>query len=136
MHKILKDIVENRGGVIPTDLAEWMRYHEMGPKTVALLLWAYAKIETTIPVDSHVFRFMSTLCLTNAKSEDECSWQMVKYALKGDYIRINNSLGGIGQTMATPGGRRRVIACSKRLAPNTLHILMLSLRDKYASKGK
>jgi endonuclease III len=132
----LKDIVANREGVIPTDLAEWMRYHEMGPKTVALLLWSYAGIETTIPVDSHVFRFMRTLCLTNAKSEDECSWQMKRYALKGDYIRINNSLGGIGQSMATPGGRRHVMASSKRLAPHSLHVLMMSLRDKYSAKGK
>jgi hypothetical protein len=74
--------------------------------------------------------------LTNAKSEDECSWQMKKYAIKGDYIRINNSLGGIGQTMATPGGRRRVIASSKRLAPVALHALLMSLRDKYARKGR
>jgi hypothetical protein len=103
-----------------------MRYHEMGPKTVALLLWAYAGIETTIPIDSHVFLFMRTLCLTNAKSEDECSWQMKKYAIKG----------GIGQTMATPGGRRRVNASSKRLAPVALHALMMSLRDKYARKGR
>jgi endonuclease III len=136
VHKNLQDIVENCGGKIPTGLAEWTCYHEMDPKTVALLLWAFAGIETTIPVDSHVFLFIHTLCLTNAKSEDECSWQMQKYASKGDFIRINNSIGGLGQTMATPGGRKRVIAATNRRAPKELQQLMLALRDKYATTTK
>jgi hypothetical protein len=34
VHKILKDIVENCGGKIPIDLAEWPYYHEeMGLKS-------------------------------------------------------------------------------------------------------
>jgi hypothetical protein len=50
-------------------------------------------------------------------------------------IRINNSIGGIRQTMATPGGgRRKVIAATKRFAPKQLQKLMMCLRDQYTRK--
>lgn len=124
-----------RKGCIPIEFDDWTQYHEMGPKTVALLLWAYLEKESTIPVDSHVYLFMKLLSLTNAKLEDECSWQMKKYSPKGSFIRINNSIGGIGQTMATPRGRRRVMDVTIRIAPKPLQQSMMAVRDVYANKG-
>jgi hypothetical protein len=59
--KILTDIQTTRKGVIPLDLKEWIQYHEMGPKTAALLLWSYIGKETTVPVDSHVITCMRAL---------------------------------------------------------------------------
>jgi hypothetical protein len=79
---------------------------------------------------------MRTLQLTNAKSEDECSWQLQQYARKGSFIRINNSIGGIGQTMATPAGRRKVVAATRRVATKSIQKQIMSLRDIYARKGR
>jgi endonuclease III len=118
-------------------LKDWIQYHKIGPKTAALLLWSFAGKETTVPVDSHVFTCMRALGLTNAKSEDECSWQLQQYAPKGSFIQINNSIGAMGQTMATPAGRRRVIAATNRVSTTTeVQVLMCGLRDIYARRGK
>ena len=125
----------NSKGAIPIEFDDWTRYHEMGPKTVALLLWTFLGKETTIPVNSHVFLFMRSLMLTNAKTEEECSWQMQKYAQKGSFISIINSIGSTGQTMSTPNGRMAVILVTKQIASTALQQLMFTLIDKYAQKG-
>ena len=91
-------------------------------------------IETTIPVDLHVFLFMQSLGLTNAKSEEECSWQMKLYAPKEDFIRINNSIVGIGQTMASQDGRKQVMAATKRIAPIKFMESMKKIDSWYAKK--
>jgi hypothetical protein len=63
---------------------------------------------------------------------------MQKYASKGGLIRINNYNGSIGQIMATPGGRRRVMAATNRLPPpkELQQLKMLSLREINNKKRK
>ena len=101
---------------------------------MALLMWSFSNIETIIPVDSHVFLFMQVLGLTNAKLEEECSWQMKLYIPKGDFIRINNSIGGIGQTMSSHDGRNKVMAASKIIASIKFMQGMKRIDSRYSKK--
>jgi endonuclease III len=77
--------------------------------------------EITTPVNSHVFIFMKSLNLTNAKSDDDCSWKIQKYTPKGRFIKSSSSIRGLGQIMAMPDGRRTgVIAATKHIALQAL----------------
>lgn len=106
---ILKYIVVQLGRDIPTDFLTWINFYEIGPKTASLLMWSAFHLQSTLPVDSHVWHAFNKWNYTNAKSEDECSWQAEQWMPASLYIPTNDVIGSIRQGLADSPARQRKI---------------------------
>jgi endonuclease III len=98
---ILKYIQVELKGVVPRQFHTWLNFKEIGPKTASLIFHAAFNLETTLPTDSHVWYAFKKLLWTNAHREDECSWQASKWMNPDYFIKSNDAIGSIRQTLAT-----------------------------------
>jgi endonuclease III len=87
------------GGAIPRDFRTWVGFYEIGPKTASLLLWSAFRLQTTVPVDSHVWHAFKQWKWTNAKSAEECSWQVQHWIQPTHFILTNDVIGSIRQVI-------------------------------------
>jgi endonuclease III len=108
---ILRHIVLACGRKIPHDFLTWINFYEIGPKTASLLLWSAFHIRSTLPVDSHVWHAFNKWNYTNAKTEDECSWQAEHWMPASSFIPTNDVIGSIRQGLhrANSSVRQRII---------------------------
>jgi endonuclease III len=123
--KILQHIVLNLDGVIPKDFDTWISFYEIGPKTASLLLWSAFRIQTTLPVDSHVWHAFKKWGWTNALSAAECSWQAGQWMPPSQFITTNDVIGSIRQKMQMKGQRRIVIGLAQSQIPELLDKIKL-----------
>ena len=102
---IFRHIVEDWKGVPSTDFHEWINFYEIGPKTASLLFHAAFSQCVTLPVDSHVWYAFKQWKWTNAKSPDECSWQASQWMEPSYFLKTNDAIGSIRQTLAEKAQR-------------------------------
>jgi hypothetical protein len=95
-----------------------LAYYEIGPKTAALLFHAAFDLPSTLPTDSHVWYTFKKLQYTNANYPDECSWQAGQWMKPDYYIRSNDAIGSIRQTLANRT-QRLILKRKVRLQKNS-----------------
>ena len=83
----------NGNYTLPFD--EFINFHQIGPKTAALLMYSAFDILCTVPVDIHVSNMASQLGWINGIDNDEISWQLKQYVPSSMYIDINDACGAI-----------------------------------------
>jgi endonuclease III len=106
---ILKYIDEELNGEIPVDFHKWLMFYEIGPKTASLLFHAAFGMTSTIPTDSHVWYAFKKLNWTNASYQDECSWQASQWMKPEYYVKTNDTIGSLRQTLADNRSRPRLL---------------------------
>jgi endonuclease III len=124
---IFKHIEQKWNGKPSQDLHDWLNFREIGPKTAALLLHAAFNKATALPVDSHVWYAFRKWGWTNAKSPDECSWQSSRWIPPDYYIKTNDTIGSIRQSLADKEKRHRVLRQAKKLSPDLQNMITLLL---------
>ena len=82
-------------GELSLDFHQWLKFKEIGPKTAGLLFHAAFSLVYALPVDSHIWHTFKKWKWTNARSEDECSWQALDWMEKQYYIKTNDAIGSI-----------------------------------------
>jgi endonuclease III len=125
--KIFKHIHEKMDGVPPQEFNYWINFYEIGTKTAALLLHAAFNKSSTLPVDSHVWHAFRKWEWTNAKSTDECSWQASQWMDLSYFIKTNDAIGSIRQTLADKSKKHRLIRLAKNSLPSDILQLVLLL---------
>jgi endonuclease III len=106
---ILRHIDEELKGNIPLDFNTWLDFYEIGPKTASLLFHAAFGKFSTLPTDSHVWYAFNKLKWTNARYRDECSWQTSCWMVPEYFIKTNDTIGSLRQTLADNRSRPRII---------------------------
>ena len=97
---IFKYIQEEWNGVPSQDFKDWINFYEIGTKTAALLLHLAFNKSSALPVDSHVWHAFRKWEWTNAKSPDEWSWQASTWMDPAYFIKTNDAIGSIRQSLA------------------------------------
>ena len=120
--KIANDIINHHEGRFPRNFGYWVKKHEMGHKTTALFLWAAFGLHSHVPVDSHVFRSLTKLGWSNAKSPDECAFQAQLWVPLEERIILNDRFGSLGQKLhKRPDAHAELlqiaVTCDANLAP-------------------
>jgi hypothetical protein len=97
---IFKHIEEEWNRVPLQEFKDWIIFYEIGTKAAALLFHAAFNKSLTLPVDSHVWHAFRNWGWTNAKSTDKCSWQASTWMDLSYFIKTNDAIGSIRQTLA------------------------------------
>jgi endonuclease III len=108
---------------------DWINFYEIGPKTASLFFHAAFNELVTLPVDSHVWFAFKKWNWTNAKNEDECSWQAYNWMDPKYFIATNDAIGSIRQTLAEKSKRKGLLHHAKSL-PQHVRELVEALDDK------
>lgn len=103
---------------------DWISFHEMGPKTAALIFHAAFDKAVALPVDSHVFHAFQKWSWTNAKSPDECCYQASHWMDPTYFIKTNDAIGAIRQTLADKKQRDRLIRKAKLFDPEIYELVL------------
>jgi endonuclease III len=91
------------------------QFCEIGTKTAALLFHAAFNKSLTLPVDSHVWYAFRNLGWTNAKSTDKCSWQASSWMDLSYFIKTNDAIGSIRQTLTNKSKKHRLLRLAKKI---------------------
>lgn len=96
---IVKEILKSK--VIPDKLEELISFPGVGLKTANLVL-SIAFNQSTIAVDTHVFRISKRLGLSNRKKAVDVGEDLKILFKKENWNEINKILVGFGQTLCKP----------------------------------
>ncbi|HVC27870.1 MAG TPA: endonuclease III [Nitrososphaerales archaeon] len=103
--KVAKQLVEEFGGEVPSDLEALMSLPSVGRKTANCVL-VYGFDEPAIPVDTHVHRISNRLGLVETKTPEQTEAQLVKSVPKRYWLELNELFVRFGQTTCKPVGPR------------------------------
>ena len=122
--KIADEIVTRAPAARPKTTEDWLAFHEIGPKTAALLQWSLEGTADVIPIDVHVWKAFRVWNWTNALTTNESTWQARQWFPVEHNITINDAIGSIRQTFkANPPRRQKIL----RKYANTQYAEMLEL---------
>ena len=113
-------------GIPSTKFNDWLQFKEIGPKTASLLFYAAFNMSSTLPVDSHVWHAFKQWKWTNATSEDECSWQALKWMESSYFIMANDAIGSIRQALADKKKKKKLLTKANR-QPKEIRDLIYAL---------
>jgi endonuclease III len=97
MHNILCCIKEKMKGDWKQDFVFFTGFYEIRHKSASLLVWSASETLSTVPVDLHVWEGIQKLNWSDAKNEEECSWQLQQWAPSAEHTKLNDTLGAVGQ---------------------------------------
>jgi endonuclease-3 len=103
--KVAKQIVEEFGGRVPSDMESLLSLPSVGPKTANCVL-VYGFDKPAIPVDTHVHRISNRLGLVETKNPEQTEAQLVKTVPKRYWLELNELFVRFGQTTCKPVGPR------------------------------
>jgi endonuclease III len=120
---IFRHIRDKWNGVPSKNFTDWLQFYEVGPKTAALFFHAAFDIPATLPVDSHVWHAFKKWNWTNAKTPDECSWQASRWMPPDYFIKTNDAIGSIRQSLARNVSKRTLLFQAKRQSPELKELI-------------
>jgi endonuclease III len=103
--KVAKQLVDEFGGEVPSDVDALMSLPSVGPKTANCVL-VYGFDKPAIPVDTHVHRISNRLGLVTTKTPEETEAALVKTVPKRYWLELNELFVRFGQTTCKPVGPR------------------------------
>jgi len=103
--KVSKQLVEEFGGEVPSDVEALMSLPSVGRKTANCVL-VYGFDKPAIPVDTHVHRISNRLGLVETKTPEQTEAQLVKSVPKRYWLELNELFVRFGQTTCKPIGPR------------------------------
>jgi endonuclease III len=101
--KVAKQLVEEFGGEVPSDLDDLMSLPSVGRKTANCVL-VYGFDEPAIPVDTHVHRIANRLGLVETKTPEETEAMLVETVPRRYWLELNELFVRFGQTTCKPIG--------------------------------
>lgn len=101
--KVAKQLVEEFGGEVPSDIDALMSLPSVGRKTANCVL-VYGFDKPAIPVDTHVHRISNRLGLVETKTPEETEARLVETVPRRYWLRINDLFVRFGQTTCKPVG--------------------------------
>ena len=126
---IFSHIHNKWNGVPSKNFHEWLNFYEIGPKTAALLFHSAFDTESlpALPVDSHVWFAFKKWKWTNAKTPNECSWQASKWIPPSYFIKTNDAIGSIRQTLADKRLKKRLLREIDNISTHEVKELLYAL---------
>ena len=103
-----KQLVEEFGGVVPSNMEDLLKIHSVGRKTANCVL-VYAFNEPAIPVDTHVHRISNRLGLVTTKKPEDTEAELTKTVPKKYWLDLNDLFVRFGQTTCKPIGPKCTI---------------------------
>jgi endonuclease III len=101
--KVARQLVEEFGGEVPSDIEALMSLPSVGPKTANCVL-VYGFDKPAIPVDTHVHRISNRLGLVETKTPEETEAKLVEKVPKRYWLELNELFVRFGQTTCKPIG--------------------------------
>ena len=101
--KVAKQLVEEFGGQVPSDVDDLMSLPSVGRKTANCVL-VYAFNEPAIPVDTHVHRISNRLGLVSTKKPEETEEALTSSIPRKYWLELNDLFVRFGQTTCKPIG--------------------------------
>jgi endonuclease-3 len=101
--KVAKQLVEEYGGEVPSDIDALMSLPSVGRKTANCVL-VYGFDKPAIPVDTHVHRISNRLGLVETKTPEETEARLVETVPRRYWLRLNDLFVRFGQTTCKPVG--------------------------------
>lgn len=101
--KVAKQLVEEFGGEVPSDVEDLMSLPSVGRKTANCVL-VYGFDKPAIPVDTHVHRIANRLGLVETKTPEETEAKLVETVPKRYWLELNELFVRFGQTICKPIG--------------------------------
>jgi len=98
-----KKLIEDFGGVVPSDMDSLLTIPSVGRKTANCVL-VYGFDMPAIPVDTHVHRISNRLGIVNTKTPEETEKELVKKVPKRYWLELNDLFVRFGQTTCKPIG--------------------------------
>lgn len=105
--KVAKQLVDEFGGRVPSDMDSLMSLPSVGRKTANCVL-VYGFDEPAIPVDTHVHRISNRLGLVDTKTPEETEAELVRTVPRRYWLKVNDLFVRFGQTTCKPVGPRCV----------------------------
>jgi endonuclease-3 len=102
IHGLSKMIVETYGGKVPSTMEDLVTLPGVGRKTANCVL-CYVFGESTICVDTHVFRISHRLGWTHGKTPEAVEHDLQSLVPKCLWTRINRTFVQFGRDVCTPG---------------------------------
>ena len=103
--KVAKQLVDEFGGEVPSDVDALMSLPSVGRKTANCVL-VYGFDKPAIPVDTHVHRISNTLGLVETKTPEQTEAELVETVPKRYWLELNDLFVRFGQTTCKPIGPR------------------------------
>jgi endonuclease III len=103
--KVAKQLVDEFGGEVPSDVDALMSLPSVGRKTANCVL-VYGFDKPAIPVDTHVHRISNRLGLVETKTPEQTEAELVKTVPKRYWLELNDLFVRFGQTTCKPIGPR------------------------------
>jgi endonuclease III len=103
--RVAKMLVEEFGGVVPSEMDALMSLPSVGRKTANCVL-VYGFDKPAIPVDTHVHRISNRLGLVETKTPEETEAELVRTVPRRYWLRLNDLFVRFGQTTCKPVGPR------------------------------
>jgi endonuclease-3 len=103
--KVAKQLVEEFGGEVPSDIDDLMSLPSVGRKTANCVL-VYGFDKPAIPVDTHVHRISNRLGLVETKTPEETEAKLVETVPRRYWLSLNDLFVRFGQTTCKPVGPR------------------------------
>jgi endonuclease III len=123
--------IEHKWNCVPSeDFCKWLEFYEIGPKTGALIFHAAFGRMETLPVDSHVWFAFRHWGWTNALSPTECSWQARSWMDPSYFIKTNDVIGSLRQTLANYKNRKEILRHARKQLPSHVLELLVKLIPK------
>lgn len=101
--RVSKQLIEEFGGEVPSDLDELLELHSVGRKTANCVL-VYGFNKPAIPVDTHVHRISNRLALVTTKTPEQTEEALVARVPKRYWLELNDLFVRFGQTTCKPIG--------------------------------
>jgi endonuclease III len=101
--KVARQLVDEFGGEVPSDMEALMSLPSVGPKTANCVL-VYGFDKPAIPVDTHVHRISNRLGLVETKTPEETEAKLVETVPKRYWLELNELFVRFGQTTCKPVG--------------------------------
>jgi endonuclease III len=103
--KVAKQLVDEFGGEVPSDVDALMSLPSVGRKTANCVL-VYGFDKPAIPVDTHVHRISNRLGLVETKTPEQTEAELVETVPKRYWLELNDLFVRFGQTTCKPIGPR------------------------------
>jgi endonuclease III len=101
--KVAKQLVDEFGGQVPSDVDDLMSLPSVGRKTANCVL-VYGFDKPAIPVDTHVHRIANRLGLVETRTPEETEARLVETVPRRYWLDLNELFVRFGQTTCKPIG--------------------------------
>ncbi len=99
--RVSQTLVDEHGGVVPSDLEDLLKLPGVGRKTANCVL-VYAFDKPAIPVDIHVHRISNRLGLVSTRTPEQTEFDLVKKVDKKLWTKVNDTFVTYGQNICLP----------------------------------